>query len=696
MPTRKPCLNYPIARMGDMVENYHGTPVADPYRWLEDATASETQAWVAAQQGLTQAFLDTIPSRELIKARLTALWNYPRISVPIKAGTRYFFTRNDGLQNQAVLYMQQGLDGEPVEILNPNHLSEDGTVALVNQSYSRDGTLLAYGLSSHGSDWQEMRVRRIDAGQEDAEVLRWCKFTHLAWTHDNAGFFYAGYASPGGGPAAADHPVNRLYWHTVGTPQGDDRLVYERPDRPELHFNPLITEDGKYLVLYVWHGAIPQNRIYYRAVDSDGVFIRLLDDADAYYAVLGNAGQIFYCLTNLDAPHGRIIAVDLEHPAREHWQEILPQQADVIDFAQLINDHFAVVSMHEAQHQLKLYTRHGVFVRTIALPMPGSIVDISGKCDDPEMFVGVQSFLHPTTIIRYDFTADTLHPFHRPALAFDASQYETQQVFYTSTDGTRVPMFVTYRKGLRRDGNRPTLLYGYGGFAVNLTPFFAVWALLWLEQGGIFAVANLRGGGEYGEAWHQAGMLANKPQVFDDFIAAAEWLIREQYTSPETLAIMGRSNGGLLVAACMLRRPDLFGGVVCGVPVTDMLRYHRFTAGRFWVPEYGNAEANPEHFRFLYAYSPLHNVTRGVAYPPTLITTGDTDDRVVPSHALKFAATLQAADAGQQPILLRVDAKAGHGLGKPMAKLLEEQADMSAFLFHIFHIHLASPESAAG
>ena len=693
MPTPHPLrLNYPVARMHDVVEDYHGTPVADPYRWLEEVTGADTQAWIAAQQRLTQAFLQAIPARECIKARLSELWNYARMSVPVKAGTRYFFTSNDGLQNQDVLYMQQGLDGAPVELLNPNDLSADGTVALVNQAHSRDGALLAYGLSRHGSDWQEIRVRRLNAQEDDTEVLQWCKFTRLAWTHDKAGFFYSGYASPGGGPAAVDQPVNRLYWHTIGTPQADDQLVYERPDRLELHFNPLITDDGKYLVLHVWHGAIPQNRIYYRPIQSDAPCIRLLDEADAHYAFLGNAGRVFYLLTNLEAPHGRIIAIDLDHPGREHWQEILPPQADVIDFARLINDHLVVVFMHDAQHELKLYARSGAFVRTIALPLPGSIVGLSGRCDDPEMFVGVQSFLQPTTIMRYDFTADALTPFHQPALAFDASNYETQQVFYTSTDGTPVPMFLTHRKDLRRDGDHPTLLYGYGGFAVNLTPFFAASALLWLEQGGIFAVANLRGGSEYGEAWHQAGMLAHKPQVFDDFIAAAEWLIQERYTRSEMLAIMGRSNGGLLVAACLLQRPDLFGAVVCGVPVTDMLRYHRFTAGRFWVPEYGNAETNPEHFRFLYAYSPLHHVTRGATYPPTLITTGDSDDRVVPSHAFKFAAALQTADAGHQPILLRVDTKAGHGLGKPITKLLEEQADIYTFLLHIFHNNPENPQ----
>ena len=683
-PPQQHC-TYPAAHLSDVVDNYHGTLVADPYRWLEDATAAETQAWVAAQQRLTHAFLAALPAREAIKARLATLWNYPRLFVPVKAGGRYFFTRNEGLQNQDVLYMQEGLDGQPVEVLNPNETSADGTVALVNQSYSRDGALLAYGLSRHGSDWQEIRVRRLDTLQDYAEVLHWCKFTRLAWTHDHAGFFYAGYAPPNGAPASADQTVNRLYWHALGTSQADDRLIYERPDRPDLHFNPLISDDGQYLVLSVWHGAIPRNRIYYRALGSQEPFIKLLDEADAEYTFLGNAERVFYFFTNLDAPHGRIIAIDLEQPGRQHWRDVLPPQADVIDFARLIHDHFAVVFIHDAQHQLKLYSRRGVLVCSLALPISGSIVGLSGRSDDREMFVGVQSFLQPTTIVRYDFATGDLHLFQQPVVACNTSQYETQQVFYTSTDGTRVPMFLTQRKGLRRDGKHPTLLYGYGGFAVSLTPFFSALALMWLEQGGIFAVANLRGGGEYGEAWHEAGMLGNKPQVFDDFIAAAEWLIREGYTAADLLAIMGRSNGGLLVAACLLRRPDLFGAVVCGVPVTDMLRYHRFTAGPYWVPEYGNAEANPEHFRFLYAYSPLHNVRHGKTYPPILITTGDTDDRVVPLHAFKLTASLQAASAGQGPILLRVDTKAGHGLGKPTTKVIDEQADIYTFLLEAFH-----------
>jgi prolyl oligopeptidase len=685
-PPHGPAFDYPPARRDDVVDDYHGTPVADPYRWLESTAAPDTQDWVAAQQQLTRAYLDALPGREAIKARLTACWNRSRLSLPVKAGGHYFFTGNDGLQNQDVLYVQDEFDGAPVELLNPNHLSADGTVALLNQGYSRDGTLLAYGLSHHGSDWQEIRVRRVNTAEDYAEVLRWCKFSRLAWVPDHSGFFYSGYALPGGQPAPIDQPLNRLYWHAVGTDQSHDLVIYERPDRPELHFNPLITDDGRYLVLYVWHGAIPRNRIYYRPLRSPEDFMTLLDEADASYTFLGNVGPRFYFLTDLQAPHGRIVAIDLDHPDRECWEEILPQGADSIDFARLIGGYLAVVHLRDAQHHLQLYTCEGAFVRRVALPTAISIVGMSGRDDDAEMFVGVQSFLQPTSVWRYDCVTDALEPFHQQALAFDAATYETRQVFYTSTDGTRVPMFLTHRRGLEQDGSHPTVLYGYGGFAVNLTPFFSTFTLLWLESGGVFAAANLRGGGEYGDTWHQDGMLAHKQQVFDDFIAAAEWLISEGYTRSDALAIMGRSNGGLLVATCMLQRPELFAAVLCGVPVTDMLRYHRFTVGRFWVPEYGNAEADPEHFRVLYAYSPLHNVTPGQVYPPSLITTGDSDDRVVPAHAFKFVATLQAASTRRQPILLRVDTRAGHGLGKPVAKLIEEQTDMAAFLFDTLHL----------
>jgi prolyl oligopeptidase len=407
-----------------------------------------------------------------------------------------------------------------------------------------------------------------------------------------------------------------------------------------------------------------------------------LDDAEAKYTFLGNHGAMFYIHTNFDAPRGRIVAVDLTQPTHQHWQELIAEQEDVIAFAAMVAGHLAVAYKHDAHHLLQLYTREGTFVRDIELPTLGSITDVSGRDDGTELFIGFQSFLYPMTIFRYDFATQELTSFHQPEMAFDPAAFETTQVYYTSKDGTRVPMFLTHKKGLQPDGSSPTLLYGYGGFAVSLTPFFAVSTLLWIERGGVFAVANVRGGSEYGEVWHRAGMLEHKQRVFDDFIAAAEWLLEHGYSRSDRLVMMGRSNGGLLVAACMLQRPDLFGGVVCGVPVTDMLRYHKFTAGRFWVEEYGDAESNPAHFRFLYAYSPLHQVRSGVSYPPTLITTAESDDRVVPSHAMKFAAALQAANAGPHPILLRIEAKAGHGLGKPTTKIIEEQTDILVFLLH--------------
>lgn len=674
--------NYPAARRDAIVEDYHGTLVPDPYRWLEDLTHPDTQAWIAAQNQLTRAYLDAIPDHTHVSARLTALWNYPRCSVPYRMGARYFFAKNDGLQNQDVLYMQETLAGEPVPILDPNQFSDDGTVALISQAYSQDGRLLAYGLSQSGSDWQEIRIRDLDTGQDAEETIRWCKFAGVAWKPDNSGFFYNRYPEPGSVPEEDQHAYNRLYWHALGTPQAADQLVYERPDAKELSFYPFVTEDGQYLLLHVSHAAIPQNRLYYCELNHGGPFVRLFDDGEAKYTFLGNHGTTFYIHTNLEASRGRIIAVDLTHPTREHWQEVIPEHHDTIAVATMVADHCAVVYKHEAHHRVQLYTREGAFVRDIDLPAIGSITGLSGRQDSTELFMGFQAFLYPTTILRYDVTTQKLTPFHQPNIPSDPSAYETTQVFYTSKDGTRVPMFLTHRQGLTLDSSHPTLLYGYGGFAVSLTPFFAVFPLLWVEHGGVFAVANLRGGSEYGEAWHRAGMLEHKQRVFDDFIAAAEWLTQHGYTSSDRLAIMGRSNGGLLVAACMLQRPELFGAVVCGVPVTDMLRYHKFTAGRFWVEEYGNAETNPEHFRFLFAYSPLHRVQSGVTYPSALITTAETDDRVVPSHALKFAATLQAADASPYPILLRVEAKAGHGLGKPTAKIIEEQTDIFTFLWH--------------
>lgn len=682
-PTSK--LPYPPARKEDIVEEYHGVAVADPYRWLEDPEAPETRAWVQAQNELTRRFIDELPIRARLEERLTALWNYPKYSVPRRKGERYFWQKNDGLQNQAVLYRQSDLEAAPEMVLDPNRLSEDGTVALFNQSYSKDGRLLAYSLSQSGSDWQTIYVRDVDAGADFDDEIKWCKFTNAAWKHDRSGFYYARYPAPGEMPEAPPSTHQRLYFHRLGAAQAEDELIYARPDAPNLGFDPLITEDGRYLILHVWESTDRRNRVYYRLVESDADFIRLIDVMEAKYHFIDNDGPIFYFETDLAAENGRIIAIDVTQPDPEKWREIVPETKEAISFATMVNDQFVVARLHHAHHRLYLYNQDGTEAGEVTLSAPGAVVELSGRRQDREMFINFQSFLYPPTIFRYDFETAVLETIHQPDIDFDTGQYETNQIFYTSKDGTRVPMFVTHKKGLTLDGQNPTLLYGYGGFNISLPPAFAVTKLAWLEMGGVYAQANLRGGTEYGEAWHQAGMLENKQNVFDDFIAAAEWLIDNAYTKPEKLAVEGRSNGGLLVAACLLQRPDLYGAVHCAVPVIDMLRYHKFTAGRYWVAEYGNAEENPDHFQFLMAYSPLHNVREGVAYPPLLITTADTDDRVVPMHAKKFAAALQAADAGANPLLLRVETRAGHGMGKPTRKLIEEASDVYAFLWSILN-----------
>jgi prolyl oligopeptidase len=678
---------YPVARRAKVVEDYHGIKVADPYRWLEDPDSSETVAWVEAQNELTFSFLRNIPAREQVKARLTALWNYPKYSAPSKEGQRYFFSKNDGLQNQAVLYRQETLDSEPVSVLDPNKLSEDGTAALTNQVFNRDGTLLAYGISRSGSDRQEIKVRQIDRDEDYPEVIKWCKFAGIGWKRDSSGFFYNRYPEPGTVSSEDLINYNTVYWHQLGTFQADDKLVYEYPEDKELAFVPSTTEDGKYVLLTVWRGTEPQNGIYYREVeDQNGAFVHLLENNEARYDFIDNSGPVFYFQTNLNAPKGRVIAIDVTNPARENWKEIIPEQPDVLSFVTMVNDKFVTGYLHDVHHVIKVFSEAGEFEREIELPTLGSIIQLTGKREDSEMFIAFASFLYPTTILRYDFTKNELTTFRQPELDFDPSGYETEQVFFHSKDGTRVPMFLTHKKGLVLDGNNPTVLYGYGGFDISLAPSFALNKLVWLEHGGIYAVANLRGGGEYGEAWHEAGILERKQNVFDDFIAAAEWLIENKYTSTPKLAIEGGSNGGLLTAACLTQRPDLYGAVLCHVPVIDMLRYHRFTVGRYWTTDYGNADASLKDFRFMFAYSPLHNVRVGVVYPPTLITSADTDDRVVPAHAKKFAATLQSVAVGDNPLLLRVETKAGHGLGKPTSKLIDELSDVYAFLFEILKV----------
>lgn len=680
MYTQTRTFHYPPAHQDEVVEDYHGRAIPDPYRWLEDPELPQTQAWVAAQNELTRHFIDELPARTHFASRLAALWDYPKISAPVKRGDRTFFQKNDGLQNQAVLYVQPG-EAPPEVLLDPNTLSEDGTLALVNQSYTDDGRYMAYFLSQSGSDWQTLYVRDVHSGQDTDDVIEWCKFTNAAWLPDNSGFYYARYPAPGEMPEAPPSTHHRVYFHKMGTPQTADQLVYARPDAPELGFNPRVTDDGRYLILHVWDGTDPRNRLYYRDLHGDGDFVRLIDVMEARYQFIGNDGPLFYLHSDDAAVNGRIIALDVENPGRAHWQEIIGETDESIEMSRIVNHRFIVDRLHHASHRLYCYHQDGALAGEIPLPPFGSILELSGRKEDTELYIHYQSFLYPPTIFKYDFETERLTAVHQPQVAFNRDAYETRQIFYESKDGTAVPMFITHQKGLKLDGNNPTLLYGYGGFNISLPPTFAPTRLAWLEQGGIFAQANLRGGTEYGETWHQAGMLANKQNVFDDFIAAAEWLIGNGYTRPQKLAIEGRSNGGLLVAACLVQRPDLFGAVHCGVPVIDMLRYHRFTAGRYWISEYGNAAENREHFHFMMMYSPLHNIKPGVSYPPLLITTADTDDRVVPMHAKKFAAALQAATPGNNPLLLRVEMKAGHGLGKPTAKLIEEAADVYSFLW---------------
>ena len=668
----------------DDIDNYHGTDVADPYRWLENPDAKEVKEWVDAQNEETQAFFKTYPERETVKERLTKSWNYPKYSVPQKEGDYFYFHKNDGLQNQAVFYRTKDLESNALEvIIDPNTLNEEGTAAITNLAFTKDGNRLAYGISLNGSDWQEIRVRDLQTGNDEPDVIKWCKFSSIAWNEEGNGFYYNRFPEPGTVDSEDESNYNRVYWHTVGTLQQDDVLTYEDTVDKELSFNPLFSDDYRYLILSVWKGTENKSRIYYRDEQSDEGFVHLLAEDDGEYSFIGNEGRLFYFTTNYNAPKEKIIGVQLDNPGKEHWLDIVAERDDVLTFAQIIHKQFVVCHLHNAHDQLSVFELDGELVKEVPLPSYVSLVGVSGKKTAATMYIGYTSYLVPTTVACYDFEQDELVPVFQHATLFDTEDFETTQVFYPSKDGTRIPMFLTHSKELKLTGDNRLLLYGYGGFNVNLTPAFSPSQRMWIEAGGVYAVANLRGGGEFGEEWYKAGTLENKQNVFDDFIAAAEWLIEQNYTNSKKLAIMGGSNGGLLVAACVTQRPDLYGAALCLVPVTDMLRYHKFTVGRYWVTDYGNAEANPENFGFMYKYSPLHNVKEGVEYPPTLVTTADTDDRVVPLHAMKFAATLQAAQQGEQPILLRVEKNAGHGMGKPTVKIIEEQTDMYSFLFKV-------------
>ena len=676
-------ITYPPARKSDQVDDYYGVKVADPYRWLEDLDSDETKTWVEAENKLTFGYLSEIPARPKIKDRLTKLWNYEKFGVPFKEGKSYFYSRNSGLQNQSVIYTVTALDGQPRLLLDPNTLSADGTVALSGMSVSHDGKLMAYSLSASGSDWQEWKVRDVNSGKDLSDGIKWVKFSGASWTPDNKGFFYSRYDEPKGDALKGTNYFQKLYYHRLGTTQSQDMLIYERPDQKEWLFGGNVTEDGHYLLITISEGTDVKSRVYYKDLRArDAQVVKLLDDFDAAYDFIGNDGPLFWFQTDLAATRGKVIAIDIRLPERKDWKTVVPEAAETLQGVTFVNHMFVASYLKDAYTQVKVYGTKGNLVREVEFPTLGTASGFGGKATDRETFYAFTSFTTPTTIYRYDMVTGKSTIFRQPKVDFNTNDYETKQVFYVGKDGTKVPMFITHKKDLKLDGNNATYLYGYGGFDISLTPAFSVGNLVWMEMGGVYAQPNLRGGGEYGEDWHQAGMKLKKQNVFDDFIAAAEWLIASKYTSTPKLSIGGGSNGGLLVGAALTQRPDLFGAALPAVGVLDMLRFQKFTIGWAWVSDYGSSD-NPDEFKALRAYSPLHNIKAGTIYPPTLVTTADHDDRVWPGHSFKFAATLQEAQAGPAPILIRIETKAGHGAGKPTSKIIDELADRWAFLVRV-------------
>jgi len=694
MPDKPDGLVYPETGRVDVVDDYHGTKVADPYRWLEnDVRESEEVAeWVAAQNRVTDAYLETLETRDYFADRLAALWNYERFGLPVKRGQRYFFTRNDGLQNQSVLYVQDGLGGEPRVLIDPNTWSEDGTVSLAQWVPGPEGAHVAYGIQDGGSDWRTWRILDVESGELLDDELQWLKFTSVAWDADGEGFYYSRYPAPD--PEAKFQSLNlnqKVFHHLLGQNQSDDELVYERPDQPEWGFFSTVTDDGNYLVITIFHGTDNRYRVAWKDLNEpDAPANMLIDEFSHDYSFVGNQGTRFFFYTNDGAPQYRLVAIDLDAP--DQRTELIGERDHVLRGVNHVGGHFVASYLEDARSAVRVHAPDGAFVREVELPGIGSASGFGGKPDDPETFFGFSSFNRPPTLYRYDVATGASSVWQAADVDFDPDAYTVRQVFYTSRDGTRVPMFIAHRSDLQPDGETPTLLYGYGGFNISLTPSFSVPNLAWMEAGGVYAQANLRGGGEYGREWHQAGTRTRKQNVFDDFIAAGEYLIENNITSPGHLGTYGRSNGGLLVGAVTNQRPDLFSAALPAVGVMDMLRFDQFTAGRFWVDDYGSS-SNPEEFEALYAYSPVHNVEAGAEYPAVLVTTADTDDRVVPGHSFKYAAALQAADTGNAPTLIRIETRAGHGAGTPVQMLIDLYADQWAFLAR--HTGLSAPSAPA-
>ena len=676
-------LQYPVTESIDHTDTYHGTVVADPYRWLEDDVRENESVsqWVERQNEVTFAYLDTIEERESIRARLEELWNFERYGLPSKEGGRYFFSHNDGLQNQSVIFMQASLEDEPQLLVDPNTWSDDGTIALASYFPSPQGNFFAYMVQESGSDWRSAKVMDLESGEVLGDDLEWLKFTALTWARDDSGFYYSRYPEMETEGKFQDLNKNHaVYFHRIGDEQQNDELVYTTPENPEWGYRTQISDDGQHLVITVWKGTDDRYQIVYQDLQTDGAEPAVLIAGFDYdYTFVGSLGNELYFRTNNGAPRNRLIAIDAENSEPDSWREVIPQAKDVLSDASLVGGRIVGEYMQDAWSLVRIYDIDGLHLETVDLPGIGTASGFAGRADDPETFFRYESYDTPSTINRFDVVSGEVTVFKKAEVDFDSDDYVVEQVFYESKDGTRVPMFLTHRKDIVADGNRPTMLYGYGGFNISMKPRFSITRLAWMEMGGIYAVANLRGGGEYGEEWHKAGTKFDKQNVFDDFIAAGEYLIAENYTNPGKLAVFGGSNGGLLVGAVINQRPELFGAAIPAVGVMDMLRFHQFTAGRFWVDDYGSAD-NAEEFEALYAYSPYHNVKEGTKYPAVLVTTADTDDRVVPGHSFKYAAAIQAAQKGDAPVLIRIETRAGHGAGVPTEKVIQSYADRWAFL----------------
>ena len=677
--------DYPPSRQVEIVDDYQDVKISDPYRWLEDLNSAETRAWINAQNEIAIKYLESLPLREVFRKRITELWNYPKVSLPRREGGRLWYRRNSGLERQSVVYSRRDINAPRLMVIDPNQLSPDGSISLAQIAPSPNGKFLAYSLSEGGADWQTIHVRDLTTGRDTADRVDWVRFSRIAWTHDGKGFFYSRFPTPPQGKhLEAALGIHSLHYHVVGTPQSKDRLIFERKAQPKWFVSSSVTDDGRYLIIRFSPGATPRNRLYYVDLGSpkqpklEAPIKTIVDTEDAAYWTLGNVNSKLYLVTDLNAPKRRVIAVDLKAPERSNWKTIIPEAPYVVQDSTLVGGRIALQYLVDVESRIKLFTMDGKELSTVTLPGVGTVGEVNGRYDSPELIYSFTSPLYPSTVYFCERLCRTSRTFEDAKPAFDPMNYEIKQFFAVSKDGTRVPYFVTARKNIALNGDNPTRLYGYGGFSINLMPSYWADVPAWLERGGIHVTANIRGGGEYGEDWHRAGMLDKKQNSFDDFIAVAEDLIQRGYTSPARLAIQGGSNGGLLIGAVMNQRPDLFAAALPAVGVMDMLRYEKFTGGAAWVVEYGSS-SDPNMFPVLFKYSPLHNLNRNACYPAVLVTTADHDDRVVPSHSFKYAAALQTAQGCGRPALIRVETQSSHGY-RPTDKRIAELADMWTFI----------------